>query len=200
MLRVGLTGGLASGKSTVGRMFEKFGCLLVEADALGHQVLEPDGAAFRPVVARFGDGILRDGRIDRKALGRIVFSDPAKLEQLNAIVHPLVFELEEQKLREYERANPQGIAVVAAAIMIETGSYKRYQKLVLAVCPEAEQIRRAMARDGLTEAEVRARLARQMPLEEKRKFADYIIDTSGPVVETEQQAQQVFSQLRSAAS
>lgn len=197
MLRVGLTGGLASGKSTVGRMFERFGCLLVEADALGHRVLEPDGAAFRPVVALFGDQILRDGRIDRKTLGRIVFSDPAKLERLNAIVHPLVFDFEKRLLDEFERTNPNGIAVVAAAIMIETGSYKRYAKIVLAVCPEAEQIRRAMARDGLTESEVRARLSRQMPLEQKRKFADYIIDTSGPVAQTEAQARAVFDQLRS---
>lgn len=197
MLRVGLTGGLASGKSTVGRMFERFGCLLVEADALGHRVLEPDGAAFRPVVALFGDQILRDGRIDRKTLGRIVFSDPAKLERLNAIVHPLVFDFEKRLLDEFERTNPNGIAVVAAAIMIETGSYKRYAKIVLAVCPEAEQIRRAMARDGLTESEVRARLSRQMPLEQKRKFADYIIDTSGTVAQTEAQARAVFDQLRS---
>jgi dephospho-CoA kinase len=200
MLRVGLTGGLASGKSTVGRMFESFGCLLVEADALGHRVLEPEGAAFRPVVALFGEEILRDGRIDRKALGRIVFSDPAKLEQLNAIVHPLVFALEERALDEFERTNPDGIAIVAAAIMIETGSYKRYEKIVLAVCSETEQIRRAMARDGLTESEVRSRLSRQMPLEEKRKFADYIIDTSGPVAETEAQARAVFAKLRSLTS
>jgi dephospho-CoA kinase len=200
MLRVGLTGGLASGKSTVGRMFESFGCLLVEADALGHRVLEPEGAAFRPVVALFGEEILRDGRIDRKALGRIVFSDPAKLEQLNAFVHPLVFALEERALDEFERTNPDGIAIVAAAIMIETGSYKRYEKIVLAVCSETEQIRRAMARDGLTESEVRSRLSRQMPLEEKRKFADYIIDTSGPVAETEAQARAVFAKLRSLTS
>lgn len=198
MLRVGLTGGLASGKSTVGRMFEKFGCLLVEADALGHRVLEPDGAAFRPVIALFGDEILRDGRIDRKALGRIVFSDPSKLERLNAIVHPLVFELEERALQEYEHQNPNGIAIVAAAILVETGSYKRYEKIVLAICSEAEQIRRAMARDALTESEVRERLSRQMPLAEKRKFADYIIETSGPVAETEKQARNVFDQLRSA--
>jgi dephospho-CoA kinase len=198
MLRVGLTGGLASGKSNVGRMLESYGCLLVQADVLGHRLLEPDGAAFRPVVALFGDSILRGGRIDRKALGRIVFSDPELLKQLNAILHPLVFELEERALADFARRRPDGIAVVEAAILIETGSYRRYQKIVLAVCSEAEQIRRAVARDGLTEAEVRARLARQMPLEQKRKFADYIIDTSGPVAETEKQTRIVFDQLRSA--
>jgi dephospho-CoA kinase len=200
MLRVGLTGGLASGKSTVGRMFESYGCLLVQADALGHQVLEPDGAAFRPAIALFGEAILQNGRIDRKALGRIVFSEPEKLERLNAIVHPLVFQLEDRALDDYEQTNPHGIAIVEAAILIETGSYRRFHKIVLAVCSETEQIRRAMARDGLTEAEVRTRLARQMPLERKRKFADYIIDTSGPVAETEKQARIVFDQLRSATA
>lgn len=200
MLRVGLTGGLASGKSTVGRMFESYGCLLVQADALGHQVLEPSGAAFRPVIALFGEGVVREGRIDRKALGRIVFSDPGKLERLNAIVHPLVFELEDRALEDFERGNPDGIAVVEAAILIETGSYRRFRKIVLAVCPEAEQIRRAMARDGLTEAEARQRLSRQMPLEEKRKFADYIIETSGSVAETEKQTRIVFDRLRSTTS
>jgi dephospho-CoA kinase len=197
MLRVGLTGGLATGKTTVGRLLESYGCLLVEADALGHRVLEPDGAAVGPVIEQFGDGIVREGRIDRKALGRIVFADPEKLKQLNAIIHPLVFALEDRALEEWAQRHPDGIAVVEAAILIETGSYRRFQKIILTVCAEAEQIRRAMARDRLTEAEARARLARQMPLEEKRKFADYIIDTSGPVAETEQQTRAVFDQLRS---
>jgi dephospho-CoA kinase len=197
MLRVGLTGGLATGKSSVGRIFESYGCLLVKADALGHQVLEPDGPAFRPVVALFGDSILNQGRIDRKKVGAIVFADADQLKRLNEIVHPLVFELEERALASWERTHPDGIAIVEAAILIETGAYRRYRKIVLAVCPEPEQIRRAIARDGLTEAEVRARLSRQMPLENKRKFADYIIDTSGSVEETERQASIIFGQLRS---
>lgn len=181
-------------------MLESLGCLLVQADVLGHKVLEPDGPAFQPVVEQFGSAILHDGRIDRKALGQIVFADEEKLKKLNAIVHPLVFALEEQAMDSWERDHPQGIAIVEAAIMIEAGSYRRYRKLILAVCPEAEQIARAMKRDGLTEAEARQRLERQMPLSQKYEYADYIIDTAGSMDKTQRQTRAVFESLRSFAA
>lgn len=195
MLRVGLTGGLATGKSFVGRTLAELGCQLIQADALGHQLLAPEGKAFAPVVVEFGPGILVEGKIDRKILAREVFSKPERLARLNEIIHPLVFELEESIIRGI--IDPQAIVVVEAAILIETGSYQKCDKLIVAVCEERQQIERAMARDGLTEEEVGARIARQMPLEEKKKYADYIIDTSGSREQTVEQVRRVYQSLRS---
>jgi dephospho-CoA kinase len=202
MLRVGLTGGLATGKSHVGTVLRDLGCFLVQADVLGHAVLEPDGEAYGAVVAAFGREILEENgeRIDRRKLARQVFGDLAQLERLNALVHPPVIAREEALIREAAVRDPEGIAVVEAAILIETGSYKRFEKLILTVCSEAVQVRRAMKRDGASEQEVRARLARQMPLAEKRKFADYVIDTSGSKAETAEQVRAVYNELRSLRS
>jgi dephospho-CoA kinase len=180
MLRVGLTGGLASGKSFVGRSLADLGCYLIRADELGHRVLEPEGEAYEAVVREFGTGILNPDRtIDRRRLAALVFHDPARLEELNAVVHPPVRARTAGLLEEYEADHPNGIAVVEAAILIETGSYRDYARLLLAVCGKEQQIERAMARDGLTREEVLDRLSRQMPLEEKIQYADYVIETSG---------------------
>lgn len=197
MLRVGLTGGLATGKTFVGKTLREYGCHLFQADEIGHQVLGPDGPAFSAVVAEFGDGILTGGRIDRRALAGIVFADPEKLKILNGIVHPHVIDIEEARVRAIGVREPGAIIVIEAAILIETGSYRRCQKLILTVCPEDEQIRRAVARDGYSEAEARARIARQMPLREKKTFADYIIETIGSLEETRQRTRAVFEELRS---
>jgi dephospho-CoA kinase len=195
VLRVGLTGGLATGKTFVGRELAKLGCHVIQADQLGHHVLDPDGPAFTPVVAEFGSHIVVDGRVDRKALAREVFANPERLSKLNAIIHPLVIEMEERQLAELQVSDPKGIAIIEAAILIETGLYRRYQKLILTVCSPQQQIARAMAR-GMTEADARARLDHQMPLGEKRKFADYIIDTSGEYEQTVEQTLVVFNSLR----
>lgn len=198
MLRVGLTGGLATGKSFVGRALAAHGCHLLEADALGHAALEPAGGAYAAAVAAFGPGIVDpQGRIDRRRLGAIVFADPAQLARLNAIIHPVVIAREEEWFREIEDRDPRGIGVVEAAILIETGSYRRFSKLVLTVCATEQQIERAMKRDGLSRREVLSRLEHQMPLEEKRRFADYVIDTSGPREETLRQVARLYQSLRS---
>ncbi len=198
MLRVGLTGGLASGKSFVGDALAGLGCFVVKADQLGHEVLEPGGEAYRPAIEAFGEGILGpDGRIDRRRLGAEVFGKPEKLKRLNALVHPPVIRREEELIAGFAAREPEGIAVVEAAILIETGSYKRFDRLIVAVCPLEQQIERAMRRDGLTRQEVLARLARQMPLEEKRKYADFVVDTSGTKDETMRQVREVYESLRS---
>jgi dephospho-CoA kinase len=198
MLRVGLTGGLATGKSFVGAVLEELGCRVLKADELGHAVLEPDGEAYAPVVESFGREILDDaGRIDRKRLAAIVFNDTGKLQLLNSFVHPAVVEREDAWMQQVEDADPSAIAVVEAAILIETGSYRRFHKLVLALCSEAQQIERAMARDGTPRELVIERLRRQMPLEEKRKFADYVIDTSGTTDDTIEQVRRLHENLRS---
>ncbi|HET8549060.1 MAG TPA: dephospho-CoA kinase [Bryobacteraceae bacterium] len=198
MLRVGLTGGFACGKSFVGRTLEALGCFLLRADDIGHEVLKPGGAAYDAVVHEFGAEILDDdATINRRRLAAIAFTDPEKLARLNNLVHPAVIALEEQRIAEAARSKPDGIAVLEAAILIETGSHKRFQKLIVVVCTEEQQIARAMHRDGLTEEEARARLRRQMPLTEKRRFADYIIDTSGPKENTVEQTRAVYESLRS---
>jgi dephospho-CoA kinase len=198
MLRVGLTGGLATGKSHVAEILAGLGCHIAHADRLGHMVLAPDGAAYPAVVREFGHGILEEsGAIDRRKLAAEVFSNPERLALLNSLVHPAVFRMEEDLMAQATETDPHGIFVVEAAILIETGSYKRYSKLILTVCEEAEQIRRAMKRDHLTEAEVRSRLARQMPLADKLRFADFVIDTSGSRESTLEQTRRVFETLRS---
>jgi dephospho-CoA kinase len=197
MLKVGLTGGLASGKSFVGHALVEPGCHLVQADELGHEVLLSAGEAYEPVLREFGRGLLgEDGEIDRLRLAAEVFGKPDRLQALNRIVHPLVFRLEEQWLAVVSGMDPHGIGIVEAAILVETGSYKRFDKIILVVVDEQQQIERAMRRDGATPDQVRARLSRQMPLEEKKKFADYIIDTSGSKSETLRQAREIHESLR----
>lgn len=197
MLKVGLTGGLASGKSFVGDALASYGCYLIRADELGHEALAPGGPAYEPAVREFGAAILdAGGAIDRRKLAARVFRDPQALAKLNSLVHPAVMRREEQLIAEFAAREPKGIAVVEAAILIETGSYKRFDRLILVTCTEEQQVARAMHRDGVLEAEVRARLSRQMPLAEKRKFADFVIDTSGEKEETLRRTRAVYETLR----
>jgi dephospho-CoA kinase len=197
MLKVGLTGGLATGKSHVGAYLEQLGCHLLKADELGHKALLRGGAAFEAVVSRFGADVLDDaGEIDRKALGAVVFEDPEKLALLNSIIHPVVIGAEEDWFKNVSKVDPEGIAVVEAAILIETGSYKRFDRIILTVCTREQQIERAIKRDGLSREEVEARLNRQMSLEEKRQFADYVVDTSGDKAATQLETRRVYEELR----
>ncbi len=197
MLRVGLTGGLATGKSHVGAYLEQMGCHLLKADELGHAAILPGGGAFEDVVRAFGLEIVGEsGEIDRRALGAVVFKDPEKLALLNSLVHPVVIRGEEAWYAEMSLKDAGGIGVVEAAILIETGSYKRFDKMILTVCEREQQIARAMKRDRLSRREVEIRLSRQMPLEEKRKFADYVVDTSGDKTATLVEARRVYEELR----
>jgi len=197
MLRVGLTGGLACGKSFVGEALAGYGCLLVQADELGHEVLAPGGEAYESVVREFGKEILAENaEIDRRALAARVFGAPERLARLNALVHPPVVRREEQLIADFARREPRGIAVVEAAILIETGSYKRFDRIILVTCREEQQVERALRRPGSVAADVRARISRQMPLAEKRKFADFVIDTSGDKENTLRQTRVVYEALR----
>jgi len=161
-------------------------------------VLSKDGEAYGPVVQEFGGEILaEDGAIDRRSLAARVFASPERLARLNALVHPAVWAREEELVARFAAREPQGIAVVEAAILIETGSYRRFDRLVLVTCTEQQQVERAMRREGAVEADVRARISRQMPLESKRKFADFVIDTSGTKEDTLRQTRAVYESLRS---
>jgi dephospho-CoA kinase len=197
VLKVALTGGLACGKSFVGEALASYGCLLIRADELGHEVLAPGGEAYDAVVDEFGrELVAAGGEIDRRILAARVFENPAALARLNALVHPPVVRREEELIAEFAKREPHGIAVVEGAILIETGSYKRFDRLILVTCSEEQQIARAMHRDRVSQAEVRARLRAQMPLEEKRKFANFVIDSSGAKEETLRQTRAVYDELR----
>jgi dephospho-CoA kinase len=198
MLKVGLTGGLASGKSFVGGTLHSLGCHLIKADELGHEVLMPGGEAYNAAIAAFGREILdEDGAINRRRLATRVFTDSGLLARLNAIVHPAVFRREDALTAEIQAAEPGAIVVVEAAILVETGTYKRYDRLIVAVCTREQEIARAMKRDGVTREEAEARLARQLPLEEKVRLADYVVDTSGSKENTVVQVREVYRSLRS---
>jgi dephospho-CoA kinase len=200
MLKVGLTGGYASGKSFVAAEFERRGCLVIYADQFGHRVLEKNGEAYEPTVKAFGPGILQpDGSIDRKKLAATVFGSPELLTALSSFVHPAVLRLEQQTLKAWQAQHSSGIAVMEAAILIETGRYTAFDRLILVACDPETQIARGMKRDHLTREEVLARLARQMPLDEKKKYAHYIINTDGAKEDTVRQVDEVFRNLKQLA-
>jgi dephospho-CoA kinase len=189
VLKVGLTGGLGCGKSFVAEELERLGCHVIHADLLGHNALVRETSA---VLALFGPSILApDGQIDRARLASIVFDDPAKLAALNAIVHPAVRLRENELFSELAAADPHAIGVLEAAILIENGSYRDYDKLIVVWCDPAVQLERALARDP----NVLPRLARQMPVLEKRQFADFLIDTNGTREDTLRQTQELHAAL-----
>ena len=194
---MGLTGGLACGKSFVGEALAQLGCHVLQADRLGHEVLLPGGEAYAQVVHEFGPGVLGEaGTIDRRALAAQVFGKPERLALLNSFVHPPVLRREEEWLARVAAEDPRGIAVVEAAILIETGSYRRFDKLIVVTCDVEQQVQRSMKRDGTAREEVLARLSRQMPLAGKLKFADFVIDASGTKEETARQTRAVYESLR----
>jgi dephospho-CoA kinase len=200
VLHVGLTGGLASGKSVVARELERLGCCVIRLDDLGHEVLKPGGESYASVVAAFGPSILNsDGSIDRRRLGQAVFGNPEQLAKLNGLVHPAIKGRAKAIAEGFAAAHPDGIVVTEAAILIETGSYKEYDRLIVAVCRPEQQIERAIARGGLGRAEAQERISRQMPIAEKAAYADFVIDTSGTEESTREQARAVYAQLRSLA-
>ena len=198
MLRVGLTGGLASGKSFVGHALAELGCHLIEADELGHQVLMPGAEAYDAVVNEFGDEILDEDRyIIRRKLGALVWDRPERLAKLNSIVHPAVIARQGRIIAKIAQTDPAAIIVVEAAILVETGSYRRFDRLIVVVCTVEQQVERAMKRGAYSKEEVLARLHRQLPLEDKVRVADYVIDTSGAKEHTLEQVKSVYESLRS---
>ena len=199
MLHVGLTGGIACGKSYVLTELCKLGASAIDADQIAHQVIAPGQPAYDEVLTSFGSSILGDNQnIDRKKLGKIVFSDPASREKLNQIVHPHVFEEEERQKADLEAqagSLSSPILVVDAALMIEAGSYRRYRVVVVVYCQPAVQIQRLMARDRISREEALERIQSQMPILEKIRYGDYLIENSGTLADTRDQVKQVFSEL-----
>jgi dephospho-CoA kinase len=196
MLKVGLTGSIAVGKSFVLEAFRELGCHVLDADKTAREVVEPGTEGLKQIVDHFGDDVLQpDGSLDRKKLGRIVFNEEAKRQLLNSIVHPLVIDEQNKWLERCERDDPRGVAIVDAALMIESGGYKRFDKLIVVWCRPEIQLERLMLRDGLSTDEATRRVAAQMPQEQKKSYADYLIDTSLGFDDTRRQASEIFGQL-----
>jgi dephospho-CoA kinase len=197
MLRVGLTGGLAAGKSTVASFFRQLGAFHVDADLIAHALLAAGGGAVREVADRFGAKVVgADGGIDRKALAAIVFAAPRALADLNGIVHPKVrAEIAQRIADEESGAAPSPVALVDAALLVESGIHRDLDALIVVACSEATQVARAVARSGLTEAEARARVSAQAPLAEKLAAADYVIDNEGSLDETRRRVRAVWDEL-----
>ena len=201
MLTVGLTGSIAVGKSHVCRLMREAGFPVLDADVTARQVVAPGTPGLAAVVREFGAGILlENGEMDRSKVAAIVFSDQEKLLKLNSIIHPLVFKAQDAWLSEQAAVDPKGVAIVDAALMIESGGYKRFDKLVVVWCDADIQLQRLMARNGFDEETAKARIASQMPQDEKKRFADYLIDTSGDFEETRRQVLGLTTRLRDLAS
>lgn len=199
MLKVGLTGSIAVGKSFVLAVLAELGCRVLDADATARQVVAAGSPALQVVVEAFGkEVLLPDGNLDRAKLGSIVFKDEQKRLRLNSILHPFIIAAQDAQMREWESQDPNGIAVVDAALMIESGGYRRFDKVIVVHCRPDVQLQRLITREGLTRPEAEQRIATQMPQEEKKKFADFLIDTSDGFENARQQTEAVFWQLSKA--
>jgi dephospho-CoA kinase len=210
LLKVGLTGGIASGKSVVGEMFVKLGAHLIRADSIAHDLMQPGQAVYEQVVRRFGREILHpDGSINRARLASLAFGTPGdpttpRVQELNAIVHPAVVKREDEWMEEVGRRDPSAIAMVEAALILEAGVADRFDRLIVVTCGPEQRVQRLGARLGISaegaRAEVARRMAAQIPDAQKIKAADFVIDNSGSLDATEEQVRQVFTTLQRDAS
>lgn len=196
MLHVGLTGNIASGKSHASMLFAECGAHVIDADLVVHDLLASGTKTYRNIVDAFGAGILApDGQIDRRRLGQVVFSNPEKRLLINSLTHPDVRTEILRRIFELEQSSPGGIVIVDGALIIETGGHTMYDRLIVVTCDPSLQTSRLMHRDGLTQEEAKARMASQMPIEEKLKLADYTIDTSGTLRQTQDQVEAIYRDL-----
>jgi dephospho-CoA kinase len=197
MLKIGLTGSIAVGKSNVVAVLQELGCVVFDADKIAHDVMEPGREAYNDVVREFGTDVLaEDGRIDRAKLGTVVFADESRRRLLNSIVHPRVKAEQDRLMHEAEAADPNGIAIVDAALMIESGGYKRFDKLIVVHCDRETQINRLMNRNNISREDAEQRVGAQMSSDEKRKYGDYEIDTSGSYEDTRRHTVEVYEKLK----
>jgi len=195
-LLVGLTGGIATGKSTVSEILRQLGGEIIDADQLARDVVEPEQPAWKQILEEFGRGVVTAaGTLDRKKLGAIVFADPERRKRLEAITHPAIRARFQARLDELAAQGFAGIVVFDAPVMIESGNYKNMDRLVVVVTDDATQAARLQERDGTDEAEGRRKIASQMPLAEKAKLADYVIDNSGTREATAAEVRRVFAAL-----
>jgi dephospho-CoA kinase len=196
MLRVGLTGSIGVGKSFVASVFAELGCHVLDADVTAREVVMPGTQGLNAITQEFGEEILNtDGTLNRKQLGALVFADEEKRQRLNHILHPFIIARQDEIMNAWEAEDPNGIGIIDAALMIESGGYKRFDKLIVVHCRSEVQLERLMLRDKLSRAEAERRISSQMPQEEKQKFADYLIDTSDGFDLTRARTVEVYNHL-----
>ncbi len=197
MLKVGLTGSIAVGKTFVCEVFRELGCHTLDADVTAREVVKPGTEGLRRIVETFGLPVLQpDGSLDRQKIGSIVFSDDSKRKLLNAIVHPLVIERQDLWIKALQKTDPGGVAIIDAALMIESGGYARFDELIVVWCEPEIQLRRLMERDRLTASDAKKRIGSQMPQDEKKRYADHLVDTSKGFESTRQQVIEIFEKLK----
>jgi len=196
MLIVSLTGGIASGKSVVAKVLEELGCYIHHADEIAHELMEPEKPAWKKIVAHFGQKILNEDKtINRAKLGEIVFSDKNERCFLNKIIHPLVFEKKKETINNFKKEGRYKIFVSEAALTIEAGFADFFDKIIMVSCRKEVQIRRLMERDKISQEEAIKKIKSQMKPQEKKKYADYIIDSSGSLLSTVEQSERVYRSL-----
>lgn len=196
MLKVGLTGSIGVGKSFVSSVFADLGCHVLDADKTAREVVAAGSEGLRAVVEAFGVEVLQaDGTLDRVRLGALVFGEEKKRLLLNSILHPFIITAQDEQLRKWEALDPRGIAIVDAALMIESGGYKRFDKLIIVHCRPEIQLERLMARNNISREEAERRTRAQMPQEEKKRYADFLIDTSEGFDDTRRQTLEIYRKL-----
>ena len=196
MLRVGLTGSIGVGKSYVTSIFEELGCHVLDADQTAREVVMPGTPGLKAVTEEFGEEVLNpDGTLNRKQLGALVFANESRRQRLNHILHPFIIARQDEIMREWEAEDPNGIGIIDAALMIESGGYRRFDKLIVVHCRPEVQLERLMLRDKLSREEAQRRINSQMSQEEKQKFADYLIDTSDGFDLTRARVVEIYQKL-----
>ena len=197
MLIVGLTGGIATGKSAVTARFKERGAVIIDFDAMTREVMEPDMRAWKDIVEYFGESVLNDDRtLNRARIGEIVFADPEKRRKLEGFIHPRLFEVYSRRIAEIERNDPDALVLVDTPLLFEVKLENMFDKILIVYATREEQIERIAARDGLDEEAVLARLAAQMPTEDKIERSQYVIHNSGSLEDLDREVEEMFAALR----
>ena len=199
-LLVGLTGGMGSGKTTVAKLFKALGAYVLDADEICRSLVEPEKPAWREIIDLLGNGILRDDQtLDRRKVADIVFKDPEKKRALEAILHPRVMEEEQAVYKDILQDDPEALVIIDASLLIESENYRKVDKVIVIACDEETQLHRIMAKNMFSQEDVQNRLQQQMPLEEKIKFADYVLHNDSGLSELKEKVETLFHQLKQLA-
>jgi len=196
MLRIGLTGSIATGKSLVAKQFRELGVGTIDYDLLSREVVKPDSQAWREIVDYFGEDILlADQNLDRSKLGKIIFNNISKRDKLESFIHPRVYEAADCQEELIVKSDPNAVIIHEVPLLFEVGRDSHMDKTVMVYCSESNQLKRLMTRDNMSEEDAMSRIRSQIPVEEKRRYADYVIDNNGTKKETKRQVLKLYQEL-----